>query len=363
MISILRSWPALGALLLGVFPLGAQEAGLSKDETQFWALIEKVRAVSTGFALTIEAADGVFSKEKPAALASFWKELDRRLEESYRWDIWAVGAILDGKLGADFSRDYRLWIILQGPTFFRAVLEKPIEALKGIPPERSSPRFDVLPLMGVPRNVYFNKTGRDLPDLDLKRNEREPAGKKWTWQDLKSMHMGLWERFFEKRDLRLERPKIEDLKDEDLVDRATALLLDWMDIYEGPEYLDEQYKRLNPGQRALHAVWWMKAESDNGGIDQFFYNSTGVVAPEAVKGLKLFGEVKHRDELVRIMAAFPTGQPDRDTERRRAQIEKRWRSSDKTIDDEFPGPKGAEDLESVMARYIRAHPEEFFREK
>jgi hypothetical protein len=363
MLSHLRSWATAGALLLGGFRLGAQEPERSKEEIQFWALIGKVRAVSTGFSLTIEAAEGVFSKETPAAVASFWKELDRRLEESYRWDIWAVGAILDGKLGADFSAGYRLWIILQGPAFFRAVLEKPIDALKGIPPECTSPRFDVLPLQGVPRNVYFNRTGSELPDLDQKRSNRAPAGKKWTWQDLKRMHPELWERFFEKRELRLERPRIEDLKDEDLVDRAAVFLLDWMDIYEGPEYVDEQYKNLNPGQRALHAVWWMKAESDNGGIDQFFYNSTGGLAPEAVNGLKLFGDEKHRDELVRIMAAFPGGKPDRDTERRRAQIQKRWRSQDKTIDDEFPGPKGAEDLEAVMARYIRAHPKEFFREK
>src|SRR6516162_10871725 len=115
MLSHLRSWATAGALLLGGFRLGAQEPERSKEEIQFWALIGKVRAVSTGFSLTIEAAEGVFSKETPAAVASFWKELDRRLEESYRWDIWAVGAILDGKLGADFSAGYRLWIILQGP--------------------------------------------------------------------------------------------------------------------------------------------------------------------------------------------------------------------------------------------------------
>jgi hypothetical protein len=52
-------------------------------------------------------------------------------------------------------------------------------------------------------------------------------------------------------------------------------------------------KRLTSGQRAFMALNGLEAEVNNGGIHQFFWNSTGDLAGEVLAGLKLIGAHRH----------------------------------------------------------------------
>jgi len=275
---------------------------------------------------------------------------------------WAVGSIVDGHIDPQFSISFQIWIILQGREFYEKVLKDPNAIIERISADDPATDFRFLYLQTAARNTYEDSTGKELPDIDEKFSNRQPAGKAWSWRDLQKMHPQLWEKFFLKRHRRPRRPEMDKMKDDELVWAAADPLRCWVDIYSGPEYLDEQYKTLSEAQRGLHAVSWFKSECDNGGIDQFFYNSTGVVAPEVLKGLKMFGAKEHSEVLETIMKAFPGGSPERDRKKRQAQMEKRWRSKEKAIDDEFPGGK-MPDLEEIIGRYIRVHPEQFFRPK
>ena len=64
---------------------------------------------------------------------------------------------------------------------------------------------------------------------------------------------------------------------------------DAVSFSDGPAVLAESLRALTPGQRALLALHWCVAEVSNGGFDQFFSNSTGVLAPEGAAAFRALG--------------------------------------------------------------------------
>jgi len=59
----------------------------------------------------------------------------------------------------------------------------------------------------------------------------------------------------------------------------------------------------------LYAAHWCKSEVDNGGFYQFFYNTSGILAPEAVKGFGAVGLVACADSLADAMKFFGSPYP------------------------------------------------------
>lgn len=62
-----------------------------------------------------------------------------------------------------------------------------------------------------------------------------------------------------------------------------------IDIYEGPVVFLDTYGRASIPSRLLFAAHFCQSEVCNGGFWQFFRNSTGVLAPEAVEAFKAIG--------------------------------------------------------------------------
>jgi hypothetical protein len=60
-------------------------------------------------------------------------------------------------------------------------------------------------------------------------------------------------------------------------------------IYDGGEAFLAQFQEISSIQRVLFASHWAYSEIQNGGLHQFFSNSTGVLAPEAVAGFRSLG--------------------------------------------------------------------------
>jgi hypothetical protein len=56
---------------------------------------------------------------------------------------------------------------------------------------------------------------------------------------------------------------------------------DAVSIYDGRAVFEEGFRALPPAIGALFAGHWCQSEVRNGGFHQFFYNSTGVLGPEA----------------------------------------------------------------------------------
>jgi hypothetical protein len=66
---------------------------------------------------------------------------------------------------------------------------------------------------------------------------------------------------------------------------------DEIEIYSGPEEFSRTFAGVPRSAGLLFAAHFCQSEVCNGGFNQFFSNSTGVLAPEAIEGFKAIGQV------------------------------------------------------------------------
>ena len=75
-------------------------------------------------------------------------------------------------------------------------------------------------------------------------------------------------------------------------------------------------------EKITELVESLEAEINNGGFDQFFFNSKGDNTEETIYALETIG-AKHTANIVRKAAAkFPGGMPSKDRSERQEQLEK-----------------------------------------
>ena len=66
----------------------------------------------------------------------------------------------------------------------------------------------------------------------------------------------------------------------------------------------ELSKRLSPGQKSLYFFWYLDAQVTNGGFIQFYVNEYADYLPPIQTGLKLIGDTKMLDLLIRVNQEF-----------------------------------------------------------
>jgi hypothetical protein len=80
------------------------------------------------------------------------------------------------------------------------------------------------------------------------------------------------------------------------------------------------YSTMPEASRHLLSAHWLYSEVCNGGFQQFFTNSTGVLAPEAIEGLRALDLAELADTAADAMDFFPAPYP-RDPDAREALID------------------------------------------
>jgi hypothetical protein len=104
--------------------------------------------------------------------------------------------------------------------------------------------------------------------------------------------------------------------------------LSWDD---GPEEFIRLFRSFPPEVGHLYAGEWCQSEIFNGGLLQFFFNSTGILAPEAVEGFKAVGLTAWANALSEAISFF--GQPyPREREVRLQQLPKAFQVSREEFD-------------------------------
>jgi hypothetical protein len=93
---------------------------------------------------------------------------------------------------------------------------------------------------------------------------------------------------------------------------------DAVSIYNGAGVFLKQFGRMPEHAGHLFAVHWCISEVCNGGFHQFFCNSTGVLAPEAVAGFKAVDMPKTAELVAEAMARLPQPYPRDRFERQEA---------------------------------------------
>jgi hypothetical protein len=88
-----------------------------------------------------------------------------------------------------------------------------------------------------------------------------------------------------------------------------------INTYDEPSEFLEQFRRVRPEVGHLFAFYWCLAKVCNGGFDQFFFNTTGVLAPEALAAFRTIGLEVWASLLEEAMQFFgdpyPRSQDDR----------------------------------------------------
>ena len=110
-----------------------------------------------------------------------------------------------------------------------------------------------------------------------------------------------------------------------------APIWDTVSIYDGGDTFLKQYNASPEASRILFSAHWTQSEVRNGGFDQYFSNSTGVLAPEAVSAFRALGMPMSATAIEHAMAFFDSPYPRERSEREDA-LEAAFEASD---DDEY----------------------------
>jgi hypothetical protein len=93
---------------------------------------------------------------------------------------------------------------------------------------------------------------------------------------------------------------------------------DTISIYDGPSTFLKQFSAAPVAPRDLFAAHWCQSEVCNGGFAQFFGNSTGVLAPEAVNAFRVLGMPQTATALAKAISCFGPEYPRDRTSRQAA---------------------------------------------
>jgi hypothetical protein len=105
-------------------------------------------------------------------------------------------------------------------------------------------------------------------------------------------------------------------------------------VFDDPETFKRNFTAAPVAPRTLFAAHWCQSEVRNGGFHQFFWNSTGGLAPEAETAFRELGMPLTSDVVRRALGLF--GEPfPRDRDARWQQLEELDRSSLERLDEEF----------------------------
>jgi len=119
---------------------------------------------------------------------------------------------------------------------------------------------------------------------------------------------------------------------------------------------------LDEPRRIVYVTYWIEAEINNGGLSQYFFNSSGdnaAIAPELVRTL---GELELVSILERANACFPNGYPTRNFLQRydvleeiEEEAEEKWEA----LDAEYHEKNIICQL--ALIAYIREHKSSFYK--
>jgi hypothetical protein len=156
---------------------------------QFWNLIENARnggSDCTGIAECLKVSLEALPADQ---ILGFQEQLSQRLDESYRWDLWAVAYIVNGGCSDDGFHYFCGWLISQGRQYFEAALRDPSRAADCA----ESDDCECEDILYVAAATYEAKTGHGLPASPFQ--PKEPAGVPWEEDALEELYPDLWKRF------------------------------------------------------------------------------------------------------------------------------------------------------------------------
>ena len=130
-------------------------------------------------------------------------------------------------------------------------------------------------------------------------------------------------------------------------------------IYDGIEVYNRDLAPFSDAQRKILALFWYDSEVCNGGHDQFFSNSTGIVWKDAYEAMRMIGANLYADNFQKAIDMFG-GEVPFDRDERNDVLDKLYEDE---IFDDFNEIDmfyyGEENINQLMNEYVKAHASEF----
>ncbi len=120
------------------------------------------------------------------------------------------------------------------------------------------------------------------------------------------------------------------------------------------------YDSLTEAEKTFNAVYWLEAEINNGGFDQYFFNFAGDYAQETVTALQCIGAHHTSEILLAAMRLFPGSAPSQDHCDRQAQLLSLGEQGETAmhgLDQEFYAY--TDPIGSLLIEYVRQHKDQF----
>ncbi|MCS6265477.1 MAG: DMP19 family protein [Nitrospira sp.] len=129
-------------------------------------------------------------------------------------------------------------------------------------------------------------------------------------------------------------------------------------IYDGPEQYEISLSGFSIPQRLVYALMWYRIEVNNGGHDQFYFNSTGIVWKDALNAFEAL-ELPEFANILRGSTERLGGSPSLDRQARNEQLESIEPDFD-DLDEAFYEAEKRMDLDHRIMSFIRARPSAFY---
>ncbi|WP_281886580.1 DMP19 family protein [Paenibacillus sp. YYML68] len=158
----------------------------------------------------------------------------------------------------------------------------------------------------------------------------------------------------------MEYKAVELIVDEDLINANDIMKiiepLWWsVSIHEGEEKYIKDLSNFSEEQKYILAIEWYIAEVNNGGHDQFFFNSTGIVWEDALKGFEIIGS-KEYYEILKESTLRLGGFPSKDRFTRQDQLDE-YEADFDDLDEKLYNSE--EDYFGLVMNYIRTNANKF----
>lgn len=135
---------------------------------------------------------------------------------------------------------------------------------------------------------------------------------------------------------------------------------------EGEQYSIDKISKLTKGQQAIFSIWMLQAEVNNGGFNQFYYNSSGQFSEMAKDGLEFIGAEKFAELVEKANRTYSEIKDELES-KNDGTIESFSESYEDNplndYDDKFYELEESENLDSIQIEFIRENKEEFIKEK
>lgn len=133
------------------------------------------------------------------------------------------------------------------------------------------------------------------------------------------------------------------------------------EVHAQPADQQVSYVRsMSPGRRMVWGTFMVDGEVNNGGFNQFFWNSSRDYIHEAADGFRLIGASAHLELLEEAVRRLEERWPQISSFHERGTLEAFSESYDDAVFDDLDRRYYELDSHDLIVEYIQSHPTEFF---